>query len=329
MALNDQTELINQFHNPYFYAMIIVLNKMEHGESIPYYDFINRIKQILKLDSEHTQAVIAEYVDIACKNGILAVEDKTVRKLLHNSIIPPMSMPEQIYLKNILKTAYASLFLDEEDIQYMLEMFSDVPDVDFSEIIDFKGIDKELEANREYIKDFRLVEKAILEKNMIQLTNFAHNGQIYRDIALPMGIEFSMNERYFWLWLWNTPKQQLFKTDMGRITNIRLMHPRKKAVHKAVTRIKGMQKNHRLIMAVQDKDHAIEKINRLFSTYPKEIKRINEGIIWLAVEYPRFDEKNIIDSLMSFGTAVQVISPASAVNMIKERLQNQLNLTAS
>ena len=77
-----------------------------------------------------------------------------------------------------------------------------------------------------------------------------------------------------------------------------------------------------IIMKVKNENHAIERINLLFSMYHKKIERVAKDTIKISLSYYQFDENEIIDGIMSFGKAVHVLSPERVVNKIKEKLSS-------
>ena len=66
-------------------------------------------------------------------------------------------------------------------------------------------------------------------------------------------------------------------------------------------------------MLITDKRDAIERMNLMFSMYHKKTERIADDKIKISLSYYNFDENEIIDGIMSFGTAVQVLSPESVI----------------
>lgn len=330
MASNE-IELVNPYHNRYFYVMIRVLNSLEVNQTITCQEISRRMEQILNPDndapqSEYSHEVIENLIEIACKGGILARDGDSVTKIMRNNVVPPLSMAEKVYLKNLLQSPHAKLFLDERTVQKIWFTLSDVPDIPLSEIIDVKGISHEVDANREYIEDFRRMLTAIRKGMRTPSTNFAFDGHIYRDVSLPLKMEFSITGRYFCSTAWSLKRNRTFRANMGRLANVKLLFPMKKVRWKVTEQEKERQKKNPLVMIVRDTDNSLEKINRFFTTYPKEIRRINDEIIWLSVQYPHFDENEIINNILSLGTAVQVISPERAVEKIKEKLKSQLSI---
>ena len=331
MASSEPMELITSYHNHYFYILVRVLSQLKPNQTITCQDFDERVKQLLYPNKElanleYSREVTRELLDIACRYGIFLREGENITKMMHNNVVPPLSMPEKICLKNVLQSSHAKLFFDEPLIRELLVFLSDVPDIPFSKIIDVKGIAPEINANREYIEDFRRILRAVRKSLKTYSTNFAHNGNIYHDDSLPIKIEFDVKERYFCNVAWNLKHNYIYRADMSRISNIQLKHPMRKYRWKVVNRHQEARKETPLVMVVRNTDNAIEQLNRFFTTYPKEVRRFNDDIVWLSVQYPLFDEDKLVNDILSLGTAVQVISPPQVIEKIKQTLKNRLSL---
>ena len=326
MALTE-TELMNQYHNRHLTAFIIVLNSLKANESISCYGMIDRIKKIVTEDSPYSDEMINSLIEEACKNNILVEERKKYfRKIPEESILLPMTLQEKIYLKNILKSPYALLFLDLPVIQEILQKLSDVPEMDFSRMIDFTGVSKELEFDEAYIKNFRLLMQAVQEHRKINFVNInAQGNEILNKEKIPFKIEYSVIMRCFWLSLWNQWEKRPFKANISRLSDIQLLDRISDEEYQTVMNMMEQKKEkHPIVMIITDRNSAIERINLMFSMYHKKTERIADDKIKISLSYYNFDENEIIDGIMSFGTAVQVLAPERVVEKIKEKLTAEI-----
>lgn len=321
MALSE-TELINQYHNRHLLAFISVLNKLKLQETISSFEFTEDIKKIVKESSPYSDDLIDELIQNACENNIIVLEKANIRKIEDRNIFLPLTLHEKIYLKNILKSPYAVLFLDDAEIQNLLKLLADVPDMDFSKMITIAGTAKDPKFNKTYIKNFRLLVQAIKERRKISFSNIDAKGDKHiNSKRIPVKIEYSVIMRCFWLSLWNPIEQRPFKANIARMSEIYLLEKISDEEDKNVKYMMEQKKErHPIVMLVTDENHAIERINLLFSMYHKKTERIEKDKIKISLNYYNFDENEIIDGILSFGPAVQVLSPESVVNKIKEKL---------
>ena len=73
-------------------------------------------------------------------------------------------------------------------------------------------------------------------------------------------------------------------------------------------------------MTLTGEDHQFERALYSFSMYDTVIERTVENECSFTLRYYGFDLPEIIDKIMSFGPAMQVLSPSEAIDRIRERL---------
>ena len=62
-----------------------------------------------------------------------------------------------------------------------------------------------------------------------------------------------------------------------------------------------------------------------FSHFEKEAEKLGEDQYRVSIRYDKNDETEIVIRVLSFGPMVRVIRPESFVNLIKERLEQQIS----
>jgi len=322
MAL-PETELIHQYHNRHLLAFIAILNSMKLNERISF--------SFLKKQVEQTAGRDFGYIDSLLKylkeneyqgNKLVSISDKSIKKISERPFILPMSQPEKIYLKNALQSPYAKLFLDESEIFSLFNKLSEIPDINFSEIIDFKGINPDPEFDEAYIKNFRLLIKAIRERKKISFINTDFEGKKRPNFdKIPVKIEYSVTQRYFWLSLWNDKEKRPFKANISRLSEIRLTKDISDEEYQTVLHMMEQKKEQTpIIMEITDKNNALERFCLLFSPYQKKIRYIAKNKAEISLYYYQFEEEEIINKIMSFGENITVLSPERVIEKIKKRL---------
>ncbi|MBR0140618.1 MAG: WYL domain-containing protein [Ruminococcus sp.] len=176
--------------------------------------------------------------------------------------------------------------------------------------------------DEEYIKNFRLLARAVHEHRKINFNNINAQGQKYiNNERFPFRIEYSVTMRNFRLSLWNKKEERPFKANISRISDIELLDVISDEEYKSVMNMMEQKKEkHPIIMTVTNENNAIERINLLFSMYHKNTEFISADKIQISLSYYNFDEDEIIRNIMSFGKFVHVLSPERVVNKIKEKL---------
>ena len=318
--MGSNHELINPFHNQYVLRLISVLNALDASKKYSKKEIVESINSKITYMGYDSSSLIDEAVSA----GILTSADEEkglYKKASGKRIHLPMSFSEKIYLKNILNSPYAALFLDAPAIEHLLSQLEDVPDICFSEIMEYKMTAPDPNFSKENIADFRLLLQAIHEKRMIQFKNRAHDGKIYENRSIPVKIEFSVIRRHFWLSLWNPFQKRPFKADFSRISEIQLSDTLSDEQYNETIRMMEMRKEiNPIILEITDRKQAIERAGLLFSIYDRTIDYIDEKTIRMSIKYYSFDRDEIIEGIMSLGPAARVILPQNVVDIIKEKL---------
>ena len=328
--ISGDKEFINEYHYKYLLAVMHELNKMPSDEPVSEKKFKENIKSFVGdirhkkenswLDDFIRRAVEEEILEKKCEND--SKGDGKLVKQNNNKILYPVSLPEKIYLKNVLKLPYAKLFLDNSTTEKLVSAMLDVPEIYFSEIIEIKGTAEEPELNEEFIGNFRKLMLAVREKKFISFSS--HSKCLHKNRVFPLKIEFSVIYREFYLFFWNISEKCLDKVDITDISDVELLNEKYKDITKE---IKVPKKDKPIVMEVRERQspkrgehNNLERVNMFFSMYHKKTERIDEKTHKISIYYYPFDEDEIIDGIMSFGSVIQVLSPQSVIDKIKERL---------
>ena len=78
-----------------------------------------------------------------------------------------------------------------------------------------------------------------------------------------------------------------------------------------------------MVFEVRDERNALERVMLEFAYYRKQAERTDDGKYRVRLWYDRSDSTEILIRILSFGPVVEVISPGSFINEIRERLSRQ------
>lgn len=195
-------------------------------------------------------------------------------------------------------------------------------DVDFSQIIDFAGMNSAPVFDEGYIKKFRLLIQAIRQRQKISFVNTnLHGTKIENLDRIPIKIEYSVLLRSFSLALWNVEEQRPFKVNLERIAQIRLTERISDTEYQsAMHMLKNKKEQTPILMRVHNKNNLFERISLFFSAYQKQTVRIDKNTAEISLFYYQFEEDEIIDGILSFGSSVQVLSPEPVIKKIQKKL---------
>ena len=79
-------------------------------------------------------------------------------------------------------------------------------------------------------------------------------------------------------------------------------------------------------MEIYDDRKALERVMLAFVHFEKSAVQLDENTYCLTINYDSFDETELVIRVLSFGPMVKVLEPASFVNLVRERINRQMEL---
>ena len=182
-------------------------------------------------------------------------------------------------------------------------------------------------SDKEYIKNFREIIKAIKQKEMIEIVSYNKHGVIsdnpYR--FKPDHIEYSELEDKFFLFGYSPDHH--YKNSIININRIvKCMRIEEKIEEEGEN-----PATERLVVLLNRSSakskNALERFLIEFSNYNKHVKETKEGDYLIEIDYLVSEEREMAAlHLMQFAHHIRVISPSSVKIEMTERIKKQANL---
>lgn len=166
----------------------------------------------------------------------------------------------------------------------------------------------------EYIKIFRCCYDALLQQKLVYYESFDEYGRKYKGTAAPYKLEYSITSNSFNFIMWNEEKKWTFKSNIATITRLDILDEPipNEVFSKAEAYVEDMRKDdNAIILSLTDKNNALSRCFQLFTSYDKQISTEDNGTFLITIYHrSHFDEEEILQSILSLGSSVTVISPA-------------------
>lgn len=315
-------DLINEYNNKHFRAYAQALNILQITNMTK-----GQFEELFKYLSDDKYYYAAEFMETVKKlneNFTMAASDGKIAPVFEGEIDFPMSENDEIYLKNVLQSEYAALFIDKEFSEKLEENISETECYDYSKIFYSRDNSLKDKITPEFINKFRIIRNAIREKCYIKFSNTTRTGITYKNQkAFPLKIEFSVLMGKFYVSMWNYDSMRPFKCVLNNLTDIEKAEKNNDFDYKQlVTYMHENRTAQPIEMIVTDKykNHAVERAKLVFSVYEHENIKNADGTYTIKIWYYTYDEMEIINNIISFGPSVRVVSPDSVVEKIKQRL---------
>lgn len=235
--------------------------------------------------------------------------------VIENTPSTPLTNLQKGWLKALLTDPKIKLFdpdmtgLEDVEPLYTADDF-----IYFDRYSDSDPFDDE-----EYIKSFRTTLRAIKEKRVLELSYTDKAGEEYTILCVPINMEYSSKDDKFRMIAISDDKTIIL--NMARVKNTILRKMSTTDEVSAPTRDKRV-----IVLELEDVNNALERAMIHFSYLEKETIKLSESRYQLTIRYFREDEAELLIQILSFGSALKVLSPDTFINKLRERLAKQLEL---
>ena len=170
-----------------------------------------------------------------------------------------------------------------------------------------------------YVQRFRFILNAVEGRKVISVETRNRHGERVRVAGIPERLEYSEKDDKFRVIM--AGKRKAIVLNLGRIVSVR------DYLGDGYTDKELLpDKQHELIITVNDYRNALERVMLHFAHFEKQAERIDKTNYRLRIKYDAADETEMVIRVLSFGPMVRVESPDSFVNLIRDRLIRQKDL---
>ena len=227
----------------------------------------------------------------------------------------PLTLDQKRWIRAISLDPRIRLFTDD------LLDYSDVEPLFTHDDICFfdRYLDGDPYEDEGYISRFRTILKAIKEQTLLDLSVLNRYGKERHMVLLPDHLEYSEKDDKFRLYASGN--------RMGAVINIARIVSCKPAERHPDSRFeKDVQTNTRMLeLEIKDERNAMERVLLHFAHFEKQVERLDDGRYRMILNYDQSDETEMVIRVLSFGPMVRVREPLYFVDLIKERLKNQMS----
>ncbi|ADQ08286.1 conserved hypothetical protein [Caldicellulosiruptor hydrothermalis 108] len=260
-------------------------------------------------------------------------DSKTYRLRIDTKIEPYVTNLEIMWLKLIMSSRYAELFLDSSTIEKIKKLKTAyVPPIDMSLIVP-KNYSKIL--GREDIKNIapklKMVLRSILEKRLLRYTYIARQGQVFKNVVgIPVKIQYSLKDDMFYIIFYSLEHKTFAKCIIQGIENMTYEEgnfDREQVLKEYELYLKNAKAKQPIIIEVMNTKNALEKAFCMFSSFEKSARYLKEkNKHEIRIYYYEFEEAEIISRILYLGKSVVVTQPQHIRENIISRVRNALKV---
>ena len=257
-------------------------------------------------------------------------DDGTLSRITENPPPAVLTLLQKRWLKAKLADERFRLFLDDETLRRLEERLADIKPLYRREHFRYfdKFTDGDDYSDPRYRENFRIILSAIKSRELLKVAYTSGHDKRICFTCLPLSIEYSeKNDKLRVL----TRRHRSGRISSGGVINI--------------GRIDAIERTGRFFAGELDADftkprdsvtvyvaperNAVERFLMAFASYEKRAERdLEGGGCTVTLHYDKSDETELLIRLLSFGAAVEILSPANFRRQAAERVARQAELAA-
>ena len=236
----------------------------------------------------------------------------------------PLTILEKKWLKALLLDERLRLFLSDEELAREEKALTGVEPLYRPEQFVFfdRFVDGDDYQNPRYRENFRKLLTALKNKITVDASYRAKKDNIIVWTELtPVSMEYSAKDDKFRLQA--LAGKRPVTLNLGKLITVELgaaVQRRRLAEQAAVPQ-------QRLVLELEDERRTMMRALMHFSDLAKETVRLDDKRYLLTIRYDKSDETEMVYRVLSFGPTIKVREPESFVELIKQRLVEQLKIS--
>ena len=267
--------------------------------------------------------------------GLLRSEGGVFKAVTKNPPPKIVTALQKRWLKAILADPKIRLFMDDDTIARLEKRLEGVQSLFRSEhfYIPDRYSDGDKCDSESYRSVFRTILTAAREKNMVEVTYRSRKGAVKRLILLPVKIEYSHKDDKFRLYAVQRKQGRLKE---GCILNIgRIISAENTGITEDITvpldNLRSFRRcDEPVEVHIAAERNAMERFLMEFASYEKQTELDDDGSgCTVRLWYDRPDEAEMLIRLLSYGAALEILSPPSLRHAAAARVHRQYRLLSS
>ena len=249
---------------------------------------------------------------------------KEIKTPLRHKPSMPLTLLQKQWLKAVLLDERVRLFFTDEELANEEKALEDVEPLYRPEQFVFfdRFVDGDNYKSARYRENFRQILQAIKDHTAIDASYRTNKDNVIVWTNLvPMTLEYSAKDDKFRLQ--GMVGHKKVTLNLAKIITVELGGPWEKELPQAAL------PQEKLVLELVDERHTMMRALMHFSDLAKETEKLDDKHYLLNVFYDKSDATEMVYRVLSFGPTMKVREPEGFVELIKERLQEQLGIRST
>ena len=298
--------IFSELYSAYYNAVAAIIARLTEGEQ----------------SEKELQAIVADHAFGESVLTILPALKSGKWKLVRPDLTTPLSHKPTMPLTTLQKQWLKAISLDPR-VRLFDVSFPALDDVEpLFTPADYYVYDKYSDGDpfedEEYVRQFRVIARAIAEGGQIKFEMTNRRGNVMFVRCRPIRLEYSEKDDKF----------RLITAGWRSVSTVNLAKIRACAPYKGERPAIGEEKPivyGTLSVKLCDERNALERFMLHFAHFEKQAEKLDEKNYLVKIKYAHDDEPEMVIRILSFGPMVQVLGSESIRRAIVEKLKKQLN----
>ena len=245
--------------------------------------------------------------------------NKELKTPLKNKPSMPLTLLQKQWLKALLLDERVRLFFTDDELANEEKALEDVEPLYRPEQFVFfdRFVDGDNYKSARYRENFRQILQAIKDHTAIDASYRTNKDNVIVWTNLvPITLEYSAKDDKFRLQ--GMAGSRHVTLNLGKIITVELGEP----LAEELPLVSVSQE--KLVLELVDERHTMMRALMHFSDLAKETEKLDDTHYLLTVFYDKSDETEMVYRVLSFGPTMKVREPECFVELLKERLKEQL-----
>lgn len=256
--------------------------------------------------------------------------DGTLSRITENPPPAVLTLLQKRWLRAKLEDERFRLFFDDETLARLTERLAGVKPL--YRRVHFRYFDKFTDgddySDPGYRENFRVILSAVKSRELIKVSFTSGHGKRISFICLPIKLEYSeKNDKFRVL----TRKVRKGRLSGGGVLNIgRLDKVERTGIfYREPADIRSDRIKEPVVVYVKPERNAVERFLMEFASFEKRAERdLESGCCTISMYFDKSDETELLIRILSFGAAVEILSPPGLRRQAAERVARQAELSA-
>ncbi|KUO70801.1 MAG: hypothetical protein APF81_12770 [Desulfosporosinus sp. BRH_c37] len=332
MSDGEAMKLYEKSNNRYYFLLHELLAKAQEPNGLLEKDIKSMVSErgFFADNIKFEKALLNKHSDSANNLEVLELRgSKYYSKLSHAPTKITLTSLEKQWLKTLLEDPRTKLFLSCETLEQLKELLRDVsplynPQNQVAQNMRNNGDPYE---DPNYVRKFKIILRAIQEKQLINVENKILNGNTLTGVMMPHRLEYSIKDDVFRVCgaVEDARTQEYIVKAMriSRLSNVSIAGPAYEQSFSELMKARAMAT---AVVEIRNVRNGYERFLNLFSNYPREAKYDEKTkTLIISIDYHTFDHSAVAISILAMGTIVKVLEPASLREEVIKRLRDQID----